>query len=120
MRYGITNWLISESFTQLTVCGTVCMMLECRRRHCSFQKVSNGVINNGCIRAIDGWVVKIWKLPKKGNVFDSQSIYSQKEYYAVKVQAIIDKKKRILFCGIMSCGAKHNLSAFEKLSLLVD
>lgn len=68
-----------------------------------FANASNGVIN-GCIGALDGWVVKVLKPSKQDNVLDSQSFYSRKGFYSVNVQAIIDKKKKVLFCSILSRG----------------
>jgi hypothetical protein len=82
----------------------------------SFSHASNGVIN-GCIGAIDGWVVKIKKPSKKDNIMNAQSFYSRKGYFAVNVQAIVDKKRRILFRSIMSRGAEHDSTAFKHSSL---
>jgi hypothetical protein len=81
-----------------------------------FSHASNGVIN-GCIGAIDGWVVKIKKPSKKDNIMNAQSFYSWKGYFAVNVQAIVDKKRRILFQSVMSCGAEHDSTAFKHSSL---
>ena len=81
-----------------------------------FSHASNGVIN-GCIGAIDGWVVKIKKPSKKDNIMNAQLFYSWKGYFAVNVQAIVDKKMRILFRSVMSCGAEHDSTAFKHSSL---
>ena len=78
-----------------------------------FLAASNGVIN-GCISAIDGWVVKKQKPSKKDGVMNPHSFYSWKGYYAVNAQAIVDKQKRILF---VACGVEHDSSAFKNLSL---
>ena len=46
---------------------------------------------------VDGWIVKIIKPTKKDKVRNQKSFYSRKGFYAVSVQAIVDKKKRIIF-----------------------
>ena len=56
-----------------------------------FLAASNGVIN-GCISAIDGWVVKIRKPKKSDGVDNAASFYSRKGYFGINVQVIVDKK----------------------------
>ncbi len=63
-----------------------------------FLHASNGVIN-GCIGAIDEWVVKIKKSSRMDNAINAQSFYSQKEYLAVNVQTIDDKEGISFGCG---------------------
>ena len=52
---------------------------------------------SGCIGAVDGWIVKIKKPSKKDGVMDPKSFYSRKGFYGISVQAIVDKKKRVIF-----------------------
>ncbi len=53
---------------------------------------------NGCIGALDGWVVKLKKPSRKDDgVTNAKSFYSRKGYFANSVQAIVDKKKCVLF-----------------------
>ncbi len=79
-----------------------------------FSNASHGVMN-GCIG--DGWVVKIQKPSRRDNILNAQSFYSRKGYFAVNVQAIVDKQKRILFRSIISRGAEHDSTAFKHSSL---
>ena len=81
-----------------------------------FARASNGVIN-GCIGALDGWIVKIAKPTKRDGVMNPKSFYSRKGFFGVSVQAIVDKKKRILFRSIESRGAEHDSSAFKHTEL---
>ena len=81
-----------------------------------FARASNCVIN-GCIGALDGWVVKIQRPSQRDGVHDPSSFYSRKGFYAVNVQAIVDKKKRVLFRSIISRGAEHNSTAFKNSAL---
>jgi hypothetical protein len=54
-----------------------------------FSWASRGVIN-GCISALDGWVVKIQKLQKHDGVDNAASFYSRKRYFSINVQVIVD------------------------------
>ena len=72
---------------------------------------------NGCVGALDGWMVKIQKATKADGVNNPQSFYSCKGYYGVNVQAICDKNKKILFWSILSRGAEHDLTAFKNSTL---
>ena len=112
----VRNWLTHETFYPINgieYCNDDARMNEVALQ---FSNASNGVIN-GCIGALDGWVVKIQKPSQKDNINNAQSFYSRKGYYAVNVQAIVDKKKQILFRSIMSRGAEHDSTAFKKSSL---
>ncbi len=55
---------------------------------------------SGCIGAVGGWIVKIQKPCKKDGVLNPKSFYSRKGFYGLSVQAIVDKKKRVLFRSI--------------------
>ena len=80
-----------------------------------FSLGSNGVIN-GCIGAIDGWIVKIIKPRKSDGVANPSSFYSRKGFFGINVQAIVDKKKRIMYRSIQHRGAEHDSTAFKKSS----
>jgi hypothetical protein len=73
----------------------------------------------GCIGAIDGWIVKIKQPSKKDNVSNPKSLYSRKRFHGIiSVQAIVDRKKRILFRSMIeSRGSEHNLTAFKRTGL---
>ena len=72
---------------------------------------------SGCIGAVDGWIVKIQKPRKKDGVLNPKSFYSRKGFYGLSVQAIVDKKKRVLFRSIESRGAEHDSTAFKRTGL---
>ncbi len=50
-------------------------------------------------------------------MFSAKLFYSKKGYFAVKIQAIINRKKKILFRSIMSRGAEHDSLAFKNSGL---
>ena len=83
-----------------------------------FSSGSNGVLN-GCIGAIHDSIVKIMRPSKKDGVRNpsSSSFFSRKGFYGVNVQAIVDKKKRIIYRNILSRGAEHDSTAFKNSNL---
>ncbi|KAL3768298.1 hypothetical protein ACHAW5_005661 [Stephanodiscus triporus] len=82
-----------------------------------FSQLSCGIMN-GCIGALDGWVVKIKKPTRdKDNVYEPSSFYSRKGYFGLNVQCIVDKQKRVLFRTIKSRGAEHDSTAFKNSHL---
>jgi hypothetical protein len=79
-----------------------------------FARASNGLFS-GCIGALDGWVVKNKRPSKKDGISNPKSFYSRKGFFAVNVQAIVDKTKR--FRSIISCGAEQDSTAFKNSGL---
>jgi hypothetical protein len=77
---------------------------------------SRGVIN-GCIGALDGWIVKIQKLQKGDGMGNAASFYSRKGYFDINIQVIVDKQKKILFRSIKLRGMEHNSTAFKLMTL---
>jgi hypothetical protein len=81
-----------------------------------FCEHSSGIIN-GCIGALDGWIVKVEKPKRSDGINNPQSFYSRKGYFGVNVQAIADWNKKIVFRSILSRGAEHDSTAFKNTSL---
>ena len=52
---------------------------------------------SGCIGTVDGWIVKIQKPSRKDGLLNPKSFYSWKGFYGLSIQAIVDKKKHVLF-----------------------
>ena len=78
---------------------------------------NNGI--NGCIGAINGWIVKIRNLSCTKDLFNlsnPKSYYSCNRCCGINVQAIDDQKKHIIDCDINSHGAEHDLTAFKQSS----
>ena len=65
----------------------------------------------GCIGALDGWVVRI-TCPSACEVPNAGRYYSRKGYYAINVQVIVDKKKRVLWRYIGEKGSSHDSPIF--------
>jgi hypothetical protein len=115
-KHVIVEWLCHKAFYPIDGIKYCCNEEEMKNVALQFASASNGVIS-GCIGALDGWVVKILKPTRRDNVPDAQSFYSRKGYYGVNVQAIVDKKKKVLFRSILSRGAEHDSTAFKNSTL---
>jgi hypothetical protein len=109
VKHVVKNWLMHESFYPNSDEKMQEVALQ-------FSRASRGVIN-GCIGALDGWVVKIKKPSSRDGVENPQSFYSQKGYYVINVQVIVDKRKRVLLRSIMSRGVEHDSTAFKSCAL---
>jgi hypothetical protein len=115
-KHVIMKWLSHPSFYNINgikYCSDDERMEEVALQ---FARGSNGVIG-GCIGALDGWVVKIKKPSPRDGVRNAKSFYSRKGFFALNVQAIVDKKKRVLFRSIISRGAEHDSTAFKNSGL---
>lgn len=112
----IVNWIRHPSFGPINGIEYCCNDAQMNAVALQFTQSSRGVIN-GCIGALDGWLVKIKKPCKRDGVQNPQSFYSRKGFYAVNTQVIVDRNKRILFRSIMSRGAEHDSTAFRNSGL---
>ena len=78
---------------------------------------SRGVLG-GIIGALDGWLVKIrspsWR---RDGVKNSGNYFSRKGFFALNVQVIVDREKRIIWRAINARGSEHDSSAFKDSGL---
>ena len=112
-HFVIENWILDDKLVKLN--GIDYCMDDDRMKDVAlqFHKHSHGVIN-GCIGAIDGWIVKIVRPSMvRDKVVNPGSYFSRKGFFGINVQAIVDKKKRILYRNIRSRGAEHDSTAFK-------
>jgi hypothetical protein len=96
IKYVMENWLSHELFCPIDgieYCSNDARMASVALK---FFETSSGLMN-GCIGALDGWIVKIQKQTKSDRVNNPQSFYSHKGYYGVNIQVIVDKNKRNMF-----------------------
>ena len=73
-------------------------------------------IFNGCIGALDGWIVKIF-CPTISEVPNPGKYYSRKGSFAINVQVIVDMKKRVLWRHIGEMGSSHDSPIFHESKL---
>ena len=112
----INNWIRHPSFYPINGIEYCRNNDEMNAVALQFSQSSRGIIC-GCIGALDGWIVKVKKPSTRDGVKDPASFYSRKCFFGVNVQAIVDKKKRILYRSILSRGAEHDSTAFKNSSL---
>jgi len=113
----IKNWILDDRLVKINGLDYVSDDIRMERVALEFLVGSNGLMA-GCIGALDGWIVKIKRPTKtKDRVLNPPSFFSRKGYFAVNVQVIVDKKKRILFRDISSRGAEHDSTAFKNSPL---
>ena len=110
----IKDWILDDRLVKINgvdYCEDNDLMSRVAR---GFATASRNIIN-GCIGAIDGWVVKIRK-PRRWKDLDGgdpASFFSRKGFFGINVQAIVDRKKRILYRNIIHRGAEHDSTAFK-------
>lgn len=68
----------------------------------------------GCIGAIDGLAIRI-RCPS--NVSDPGNYFCRKNFYALNVQAICDRRKRILWISPGHHGSTHDSTAWQQTKL---
>ena len=114
----IKEWILDDRLVKINGVD-YCKDEECMAKVAGdFAKRSNYVIN-GCIGALDGWIVKIRKPSISKDLYHCshpKSFFSRKGFFGLNVQAIVDSKKRILFRNINSRGAEHDSTAFKPVA----
>ena len=81
----------------------------------AFARKTDGIMN-GCIGAVDGWVVKI-RCPSWKEVLNPGKYFCRKGFYGINVQAIVAKNKKILWRSIGNKGSAHDSKVFNESSL---
>ena len=71
----------------------------------------------GCIGAIDGWLVKILCPNKTRDGVENPGFFNRKGFFALNVQVIVDKYKRVLWYSINCKGGQHDFTAFKSTAL---
>ena len=84
VKETVCNWLTHPAFYPIdgiAYCSDDEKMSEVATQ---FSAASNFLLN-GCIGAVDGWVVKVQRPTKRDGVPDPNSFYSHKGYYAINI-----------------------------------
>ena len=76
----------------------------------------NGIFS-GIIGALDGWLVRIRRPTISESLQNIAGFFTRKGFYALNVQVIVDRYKRVLWRSITSKGAEHDSTAFKNTSL---
>ncbi|KAG7363169.1 hypothetical protein IV203_026529 [Nitzschia inconspicua] len=90
---------------------------ELRQVDNGFRRISTapGGVMNGCVGALDGWVVTIVKprLSEVENVMDYRSGHYQ--CYGLVVLAISDSRLKFTYCSVAGTGRTNDVRAFRRL-----
>ena len=86
-----------------------------------FGKSSDNILRN-IIGALDGWLVKIVCPTEKDfagtdEKYNGGNYHCRKGFYALNVQVIVDKNKKVIWHSIKSIGSSHDSSAFRGTEL---
>jgi len=115
-KHVMRNWICLDEVVQINYFEKVLQdphaMTSIRL---TFARTSNGIIN-GIIGAVDGWLVRITG-PTLEDTTNPGKYYSRKGFYAINVQAIVDKEKRILWRYIGEKGCSHDSPSFNDSNL---
>ena len=110
------NWFCNNSILPMNYYQDVLQnperLQEIRR---DFGQSSGGLLS-GCISTIDGWLVKV-RCPTLDEVPNPGKYMCRKGFFAMNVQAIVDKKKRILWSYIGEKGCVHDSTMFKNSTL---
>ena len=112
----IKNWILDDRLVKISGIDYVSDEERLEKVALEFARSSNGLFN-GCIGAIDGWIVKIKKPSLSDDVLNPSSFYSRKGFFGLNVVAIVDRKKRIRYRVIKLRGAKHDSTALKNSKL---
>ena len=114
-RHVVSDWFCNDGVMKIDFYKTVLQDQQNRNEiRRNFSTRSAGILD-GCIGALDGWLVRI-SCPTVREVNNPGKYFSRKGFYAINVQAIVDKK-RILWRYIGEKGCSHDSSVFKGSSL---
>ncbi len=110
-HHVILNWICDDRLVNMS---GVDYCKDEDRMNAIARDFADGANNlfSGCIG-----IMKIRRPRKKDGVLNPKSFYSQKGFYGLSVQEIVDNKKGILFRSIKSRGVEHDSTAFKRTGL---
>ena len=115
-RKVMKEWVCRDDVIQINFYRDVlCNEAKLRSMARDFSFKTDGVIKE-CIGALDGWLVRIC-CPSFDEVNNPGKYCSRKGFFALNVQAIVDKQKRVLWRFIGERGSSHDLPTFHESDL---
>ena len=103
-QFPLVNWIVAKNTATLNTVAE------------AFSSASGGIFGN-CIGALDGVAVKS-KSPCVSNMIqDPGNYFCRKGFYALNVQAICDKQRRVLWMSTGHKGSTHDSTAFLETKL---
>ena len=112
----LKNWFCNEDVISINFYDQVLYnRTDQRRIRSEFALKTDGVFD-GCIGALDGWLVRI-KCPTLKEVSNPGKYYSRKGFFGINVQVIVDKQKRVLWRYIGEKGSGKRLSSIQRVKV---
>ena len=103
-QFPLVTWVISKDEQALNTVAE------------GFSSASGGIFQK-CIGALDGVAVKIKCPPVSELIGDPGNYFCRKGFYALNVQAICDKSRRVLWLSTGHKGSTHDSTAFMETQL---
>ena len=117
-HYVLQNWICNDNVAEIDFYNKGTDLKAMQETSLGFANGSSNGIIGGCIGAIDGWLVKmVAPSMSKDNIGNVSNFFSRKGFYALNVQVIVDKQKRVLWHSIKCKGAEHDSSALKATDL---
>ena len=116
IKYVIQFWICNDDVFSIDFYRDILQNPSRVRKITTDFGASSGGILSGCFGAIDGWLVKV-KCPTLVEVRNPGKYMSRKGFFAINVQAIVDKQKRILWRFIGQKGSAHDSKVFKSSEL---
>ena len=108
----IQNWFCNDGVFKINFYEDVLLHKANNDRiRREFSSKTEGIMN-GCIGAVDGWLVKI-RAPTMNEVPNPGKYFSRKNVYGLNIQVIVDKRKRVLWRHIGEVGSSHDSQVFH-------
>ena len=111
------NWICSNKLTDISFYNNLQDIEAMRETDLHFSQGSSNGILGGCIGALDGWLVKIDSPSLSDGIENIGGFYRRKGFYALNVQVIVDKYKRVKWFSIFCRGGENDSTAFKGTGL---
>ena len=116
-HYVIGAWICNKEIFNIDFYKNLTDDDEMKKASTAFASGTSHGIMYGCIGALDGWLVKIKAPSGRDGVENVGGFFSRKGFYALNVQVIVDKWKRVIWYSINCRGGEHDSTAFKRTSL---
>ncbi len=103
-RFPLVQWIVSKDTEALNRVAE------------GFSSASGGTFRK-CIGALDGVAIKITSPPASDLIRDPGNYFCRKGFFALNVQAICDKSRRVLWMSTGHKGSTHDSTAFMETNL---
>ena len=114
-RMVVKHWFCNDDVIRINFFDVLQDGNELARIRKDFGKGTDNVFS-GVIGALDGWLVRI-KSPGLNECENPGKYFCRKGFYAINVQVIVDKSKRVLWRYIGEKGSSHDSPVFHESSL---